>query len=140
MNKFPIALTTQSCFSGARAISIFSLLPSIMKPETYWVRTLKGQIVRIELSRNNAGRWAVWLDDTLICDDFGSASDAAFYANRKEFTHESARDLFRSVWVPPELHSWSTGLPEQPKRKETRPPPGSCTNRLWKPGTGEDRF
>jgi hypothetical protein len=88
-----------------------------MKPEQYfhlgW-RSKVAHTVCIGPSPKDTSRWAIFLDETLIDDNFAEPADAAFYANRHDFRSDNARRLFSGIWVPPELHQWLTARPEPP--------------------------
>lgn len=88
-----------------------------MKPEEYFHLAWRSKVphlVCIRPSGRDASRWAVYLDQTLIDDDFAEPDDAAFYANRNDFPSDNARRLFFGIWVPPELNQWRTSAPERP--------------------------
>src|SRR5258705_7936893 len=101
-----------------------------MNPQSYWHRIQPGsRTARIGVSDADASRWGVWIDGTLISDDFGSAAEAAFRANRKDFSDESAIALFNGIWVPPDLASWRSTPPEKIASLERKPMLMPCSRK-----------
>src|ERR1017187_2350223 len=102
-----------------------------MTLDGYWYKVPNGSgpIVRIGSSPRDASRWALWLDERLICDDFDSPEDAAFCANHRDFSLAEAIRLFSGIWVPADLHRWRTSPPDKSPAEIPDPPPRACQNR-----------
>lgn len=106
-----------------------------MNSDSYWYRTLERHIIRIGTSPSHENRWAIWFNDMLVCDDFGSAEEAALRAHQREF------QSFRKTNVPEDLNLWARSEPEKLPKKESEPRlSDSCENRPWKPGLNRPRF
>src|SRR6476646_6339047 len=92
-SQFSVADSVQRLLNRYRAVK----LP--MSPQSFWYKTHRGT-VRIGLSPRDCSRWAVWLDELLICEDFGDPAEAAFRAHRRDFSEASAVELFSGIRVP----------------------------------------
>lgn len=84
-----------------------------METDFYWLVSPSGPTIHIAPSRHDASSWAIYLDDMLVSDGFGSPDEAAFKANRKDL-EENARQVLSRIWVPAELSQWRTTKPEKP--------------------------
>jgi hypothetical protein len=103
-----------------------------MKSDYYHHPVPGGPAVSIRRSAGDAGRWDLWLEDTLICGGFPNAEEAAFKVNRRELP-DYAKTLLVGIWVPPEIHSWVEGPPKLRQPEPPAPVRSTCPPRPWKP-------
>lgn len=95
----------------------------------------KGLVI-IKPSDRDPSRYAVWLNETLMGDIFGSPEDAAECAFRNDFPTEAAMRFFKInvPWVPRDIGSWNKGLPDYlpEETEESVHPPEQCPPRPWR--------
>ena len=110
-------------------------------PDNYWfvASTKTRNVLRISSSPGDAREWAIWLNDRILADKYGSPDEAADSASRKDFAI--------TFWVPSDLRQWRTtdpnnplftGQPQIPTPPER--PESECKNRPWKKDSGSGRF
>src|SRR5205085_4167596 len=109
-----------------------------MDSDEYWyvARGREQHIVRIAMSPRDTS-WAVYLDDRLIGDGYGSPEEAALCINKKDFSGNAVGRLFNGIYAPADVHAWRTSPPEKPQEEpklDTQPegPKPDCKGRLWR--------
>jgi len=96
---------------------------------SYYYQASKSKTVRISLSERG---WAIYLNDRLLYDRYGSAEEAALCASRKDFGDQMAIELFNGVSVPSVIEYWRQTPPEL--HAKNKPKPKSCKDRHRRPG------